>query len=143
MKVVADIQRGYELAKSALEFAYAPYSRYQVGCALKAVGDDHIYCGCNVENVVYPAGICAERATISALFGTRDPRHIKIQWMVVVTNCSLGDVPCGICQQVIAEFAESPEMPIYIANLQEIKACYSLREMRPLNYRYPHQDDRF
>lgn len=141
MKIAEDILKGYELAKNTLEFAYAPYSRYRVGCALKVAGDDNLYRGCNVENVVYPAGICAEQAAIASLFGRRSSGEIKIQWMIVVTDSSLGDVPCGICQQVISEFAESPQMPIYIANLKEIKGCYSLEEMRPLNYRYPHQHD--
>ena len=142
MKVDSDVQKGYELACKALGLAYAPYSRYKVGCALKIEGDDTIYSGCNVENVVYPAGVCAERAVISSLFGHRDPHEICLQWLVVVTDCTLGDVPCGICQQVIAEFGPL-ELPIYIANLERILACHTLKEIRPLNDLFPHQKDRY
>ena len=53
MKVSDEIQRGYELAQVAQSFAYAPYSRFKVGCALKVVGDKMIYSGCNVENTVF------------------------------------------------------------------------------------------
>ena len=141
MDVPEDIQRGYQLAKEALSLAYAPYSKYQVGCALKAYDDDRIYTGCNVENVVLPAGICAERSAIASLFGRRNPSRIKIQWLIVVTDSELGDVPCGLCQQVIAEFAE-PDLPIYIGNLQELKCRHDLRELRPLNYEFPHREDK-
>ena len=142
MEIPEDVQRGHELAKQALAFAYAPYSRYRVGCAIKTFGDEHIYSGCNVENVVSPAGICAERSVITSLFGKRDSSLVRIEWIVVVTDCSLGDAPCGMCQQVISEFA-GPDLPIYIGNLQQIKACYTLEEIRPINYLFPHRQDEF
>ena len=140
MKVPGDVLEGHISAKKALNMAYAPYSHFKVGCALKVFGDDRIHIGCNVENVVFPSGICAERAAISALFGKKDPSLIKLQWVVVVTDSTLGDAPCGMCQQVIAEFSD-PDLPIYIGNLTELKACYTLRELRPLNYVFPHRKD--
>ena len=142
MQIEKKVEEGYRIAIRALECAYAPYSQYRVGCALKLVGDDQIYSGCNVENIVFPAGICAERAAISSLFGKRESTHIKLEWLLVVTDSDLGDAPCGICQQVIAEFAD-PDLPIYISNLQKILACHTLREIRPVNYHYPHQKDRY
>ena len=140
MNVDQEIQKGYELAKAAQGFAYAPYSRFKVGCALKVIGDKTIYSGCNVENTVFPSGTCAERATIFSLFGKKDPSQIRIEWIMVLTSSSQGEVPCGMCQQVIAEFAPQ-DLPIYIGNLEGLKACYTLQEMRPLNYCYPHRKD--
>lgn len=139
MKIGQEIQKGHELAKMAQSFAYAPYSCFKVGCALKIFGDDTIYSGCNVENTVFPSGSCAERATIFSLFGKKDPSLIKLEWIMVVTDSTLGEIPCGMCQQVIAEFAPQ-DLPVYIGNLQELKACYTLQEIRPLNYRYPHRN---
>ncbi|MCY4645212.1 MAG: cytidine deaminase [Bacteriovoracales bacterium] len=140
VEVSSDILEGHAMAKKALAHAYAPYSNFKVGCALKVFGDDRIHIGCNVENVVSPSGICAERAAISALFGEKDPSLIKLRWIVVVSDSTLGDVPCGMCQQVLAEFSD-PDLPIYIGNLQELKACHSLRDLRPLNYVFPHRKD--
>jgi cytidine deaminase len=97
----ADIDRLVAAATQARARAYAPYSRYRVGAALLTkVG--HVYAGCNVENSTFGATICAERSAIAAMVsaGDRDPVAC-----VVVTAGPRPGSPCGICRQVLSEFA--------------------------------------
>jgi len=97
----ADLDRLVAAATKARAHAYAPYSRYRVGAALLTkVG--HVYAGCNVENSTFGATICAERSAIAAMVsaGDRDPVAC-----VVVTAGPRPGSPCGICRQVLSEFA--------------------------------------
>ena len=88
-------------AQAARERAYAPYSRYAVGAALRGVSG-RIYLGVNVENAAYPMTICAERAALVTAIGQgqRDFRAIAV---------ARGDgapiSPCGMCRQSLADFA--------------------------------------
>ena len=96
-----------ELARAATEVrerAYAPYSRYRVGAAI-ATKSGRIFTGCNVENATFGATICAERGAVMQMIaaGERDP----VACAVVTGD---GGSPCGICRQVLAEFAR--DMPI-------------------------------
>jgi cytidine deaminase len=93
-----DIQTLIELARLASERAYAPYSNYPVGAALRA-SSGRIYTGVNVENAAYPQTMCAERSAVFAAVaeGERDFEAIA----VVTRN---GGSPCGGCRQVLAEF---------------------------------------
>lgn len=95
-------------ARSARERAYAPYSKYRVGAAI-ATKSGSIFTGTNVENASYPAGICAERSAISQMVaaGERDP----IACAVATAGPRAGS-PCGICRQVLSEFAR--DMPIVL-----------------------------
>jgi cytidine deaminase len=85
-------------AKEAWGRAYAPYSNYNVGAALLTKSGE-IYDGVNVENAVYPVGICGER---TAIFKAVSEGHRSFQAIAVVTKN--GGTPCGACRQVMAEF---------------------------------------
>ena len=88
-------------AETVMRNAYAPYSKFVVGAALRGA-DGSLHLGCNVENATYPAGICAERAALSRAVadGVREFTAI-----VICTESAVPTPPCGICRQVLHEFA--------------------------------------
>jgi len=86
------------LANEARRRAYAPYSNYPVGAALRTKSG-RIFTGCNVENAAYPTGMCAERI---AIFKAVSEGEREFEVIAVVT--SNGGSPCGGCRQVMAEF---------------------------------------
>jgi len=82
--------------------AYAPYLRFKVGAAIRSV-EGRVHVGCNVENVAYPEGTCAEAGAIAAMIAAGDSRIAEI----AVIADSPEPVPCcGGCRQKIAEFAD-------------------------------------
>jgi len=87
-----------DLANEARKLAYAPYSQYQVGAALRTKSG-RIYTGVNIENAAYPHTICAERV---AVFKAVSEGETEFDVIAVVTNN--GGSPCGGCRQVLAEF---------------------------------------
>jgi cytidine deaminase len=98
-------------AKEARLRAYAPYSRYLVGAAI-ATKKGNIYSGCNVENASFGATICAERGAIMKMVAAGELEPIAC---AVVTGDAEGASPCGICRQVLVEFAR--DMPIVLVGL--------------------------
>lgn len=88
------------------EQAYAPYSRYLVGAALLDV-DGRVFLGANVENASYGLALCAERSAIGAAIAAGARRFAAI---AVVTGGEQPGSPCGMCRQVLAEFA--PSFPV-------------------------------
>lgn len=99
-------------AVSALDKAYAPYSKHPVGAAIIA-SDGAIYAGCNVENAAYPLGQCAESTAIGnmVLNGGNAISHIVIAGPGVEA-CT----PCGGCRQKIREFAGKEGAPVTICD---------------------------
>lgn len=82
--------------------AYAPYSLFKVGAALRSTSGT-IHVGCNVENVAYPEGTCAEAGAIAAMIAAGD---IRIAELHVIADSPSPVPPCGGCRQKIAEFAD-------------------------------------
>ncbi|MCB9060825.1 MAG: cytidine deaminase [Halobacteriovoraceae bacterium] len=122
------VNNAFELAKEAQKRAYAPYSKFHVGSAVKMIGDDQIYVGCNVENVSYGATICAERNALNtsvALSGKR-----KLEFLIVVCDKETPIPPCGLCLQHLSEFCVS-ESIIYLANTKEIFKSLTYKELLP------------
>ncbi|HVJ94243.1 MAG TPA: cytidine deaminase [Labilithrix sp.] len=98
-------------AKAVRENAHAPYSRYFVGAAI-ATKSGRIFEGCNVENASFGATICAERGAIMQMVAAGEREPIAC---AVVTDEVEGVAPCGMCRQVLAEFAK--DMPIVLVGL--------------------------
>lgn len=114
-------------AREARDRAYAPYSEYYVGSAVRSA-DGIIYQGCNVENASYPAGICAERV---ALVKAVSEGEREFDAIAVVTRD--GGAPCGICRQMLYEFA--PQMRVIIARTDGyVVFDGSLSELLPLGF---------
>ena len=100
MKNLTDLERQslIDIANEARRRAYAPYSKYQVGAALRT-SSGKIFTGVNVENAAYPTSICAERV---AVFKAVSEGYTSFEVIAVVT--SNGGTPCGSCRQVLSEF---------------------------------------
>jgi cytidine deaminase len=114
-----------ERALGAMERAYAPYSSFRVGAALLAA-DGTVVEGCNVENAAYPAGLCAERVAVGAAVarGLRD-----FQAIVVATEAETPTPPCGICRQVLMEFA--PNLSVLSVTREGAEARWTMSELLP------------
>ena len=114
-----------ERAAAAMSHAYAPYSGFRVGAALLGA-DGSVAEGCNVENASYPAGLCAERAAVAAAVarGVRDFAAI-----VICTEADIPTPPCGICRQVLMEFA--PQLDVLSVTRGGAVAQWSLSDLLP------------
>ena len=87
-------------AREVRERAYAPYSSFRVGAALRSESGA-LFVGCNVENASYGATICAERTAILTMVAAGDR---WVESIAVFTDAESLSMPCGLCRQVIAEF---------------------------------------
>ncbi len=119
----------FAAAKAAHARAYAPYSRFNVGAAIRAPSGA-IYSGCNVENAAYPQGACAEAGAIAAMALGGERRIVEI---VVVGDGEALCTPCGGCRQRIREFAD-PNTPIHIAGPEGVRASFTLEELLPHSF---------
>ena len=89
-------------AREMLDRAYAPYSKFHVGCAV-LTDAGKIYSGCNVENASYGLTICAERSAMCAAVAAEGPA-VKLRAVAVLNSANMPCSPCGACRQVIFEF---------------------------------------
>lgn len=109
--MIADAEKRRELIATAREYqrrAHAPYSGYRVGAAVLAE-DGRVFGGCNVENAVYGATVCAERVAVFSAIAEGVERIVA----AAVVTPSAGS-PCGFCRQVLSEFADA-STPVYLA----------------------------
>ena len=110
-------------AYRAQQNAYAPYSHYYVGAAV-LTSDGRVFTGVNIENAAYPATICAERVAITKAVSEGYREFVAIA--VVTDN---GGSPCGVCRQVMFEFA--PDMQVLIASGEQIVSELTVSELLP------------
>lgn len=87
-------------ATDVRENAYAPYSHFKVGAAIRGASGA-VYAGCNVENVAYPEGTCAEAGAIAAMVAAGETELTEV---CVIADCPDPVTPCGGCRQKLAEF---------------------------------------
>jgi cytidine deaminase len=113
-------------ADAAMRNAYAPYSQFKVGAAVRS-DRGAIYSGANVENVAYPQGACAEAAALGALITAGEG---AITAVAVVADRADRCPPCGGCRQRLAEFG-SPETPVYLGRPGESFETTTLGELLP------------
>jgi cytidine deaminase len=117
------------VARDMMGKAYAPYSHFHVGAALRGESGT-IYGGCNVENAAYPQGVCAEASAISALIGGGDRRITEV---LVMAHGDGLVTPCGGCRQKLREFA-ADDVQIHIAGPEGHRRSVTLGELLPLSF---------
>ena len=98
-----------DAAREVREAAYAPYSNFKVGAAVRGKSGT-IYRGCNVENVAYPEGTCAEAGAIAAMVAAGETELIEV---AVIAESPSPVPPCGGCRQKLAELtSRHPEAQV-------------------------------
>jgi cytidine deaminase len=108
------------------ENAYAPYSGFKVGAAVRAVSGA-VYTGCNVENAAYPEGTCAEAGAIAAMVAAGEGVIVEA---AVIADSPMPVAPCGGCRQKLAEFA-APEVVLTMATTGGAEERVSIGDLLP------------
>ena len=121
-----DYRKLAKIAIDARENAYVPYSKFKVGAAV-VTEDGSIYTGCNIENASFGATNCAER---TAIYKAVSEGHKKIKAIAIVGDMSTHTYPCGICRQVIVEFATS-DMQIILVKNEDDYIIKTMEEVLP------------
>jgi homotetrameric cytidine deaminase len=117
-----------ELARRAMQRAYAPYSHFAVGVALRDEAGA-LHAGANVENGSYPQGQCAETSAIGALIAAGGT---AIREVVVMADAPL-ITPCGGCRQRLSELA-GPDVPVHLCGPEGIRRTTTMGELLPLSF---------
>ncbi len=120
----------FEAAKTASLNSYSPYSKFKVGCAILS-SSGKIYSGCNVENISYPVGTCAEQSAISAMINAHD---YQISEILIYADSPNLITPCGACRQRINEFA-SADTVVHLANIQGTQKTIHFFDIFPLSFK--------
>ena len=115
-----------DAARRARENAHAPYSGFKVGACIKSL-DGRLFSSCNVENVAYPQGQCAEAGAIAAMVSAGGK---GISEVLIVAEGEALCTPCGGCRQRLAEFSE-PQTLVHIAGPEGLRASFTLGELLP------------
>jgi len=113
-------------AQEARQRAYAPYSGFGVGAALR-MADGRIRTGCNIENASYGLTVCAERVAIWGAVAEGDPTPVAL-----AVASQTGAMPCGACRQVLLEFA--PALPVLVVDDVGNAWITSVRELLPASF---------
>lgn len=117
-----------EAAREARERAYAPFSHFAVGAALRTRAG-RIFAGCNVENASYGLTVCAERV---AVFKAVSEGEREFESIAVVTDADKLTPPCGACRQILWEFCG--DATVVLANLKGQVEVYRMKDLLPLPF---------
>ena len=117
-----------EKAIDAMKNAYSPYSNFRVGAAV-LTGNNKIYTGCNIESASFTPTICAERTAIAKAVSEGER---KISAIAIVGD-SEWTYPCGVCRQVIREFATKETLIIIVKSTHEYRE-YSINDLLPHSF---------
>ena len=115
-------------AVAMLDRAYCPYSHFAVGAALECA-DGTVFTGCNIENAAYSPGICAERTAVAKAVSEGHSDFIRI---VIAGRSADFCVPCGVCRQVLREFA--PDLEIICLNGKGEEQVFTLPQLLPHSF---------
>ena len=124
-----DFDELLEAARAARAYAYAPYSKFAVGAALRDE-QGRIHAGCNVENAAYPQGLCAEAVALGHLVLAGGQR---ITAVAVVGEGAGLVTPCGGCRQKLREFG-GDEVPVVVGDMSTQRARFTLGELLPVSF---------
>lgn len=116
-------------ARIAFGNAYAPFSRFQVGAALRA-DSGAIYSGANIENSSFGLTRCAEQSAVQAMASSGERRFSEI---VIYTAATPPASPCGACRQILFEFA--PDARVFLVNGAGEVVSTTVGELLPLGFR--------
>ena len=117
-------------ARAARENAYAPYSNYKVGAAVRAT-DGRAWSGANMENVSYGLSLCAERAAIAKMV---NEGATELSEVAVATRD--GGTPCGMCLQTMLEFSPDPKKVKVVCQAEGgKKTTYTLADLMPHGFK--------
>ena len=122
-----DLEELIEAAKVVREKAYAPYSNFKVGAAIKTKSGK-IYVGCNVESASYGLTVCAERVAIWKAISEGE-KEFDFETIAVVADTQDLTPPCGVCRQIIWEFCG--DVPVIFANLKGKTETVKMSELPP------------
>ncbi|WP_422031513.1 cytidine deaminase [Roseovarius sp.] len=122
-----------EEAAKVREKAYAPYSGFKVGAAIRS-GSGRVFVGCNVENVAYPEGTCAEAGAIAAMVAAGEG---EIAEVAVIADSPAPVTPCGGCRQKLAEFGAA-DVRVTMATVAGVEKTVTLAELLPLAFEQAH-----
>jgi len=117
------------LAREAVGRAYAPYSGFGVGAAVRTT-DGRRYAGTNVENAAFPQGQCAEASALGAMVAGGGGRVAEV---VVAAAGAAECAPCGGCRQRLHEFAAG-DVPVHLIDLERVRRRTTLGELLPLAF---------
>lgn len=123
MKTLDDL---FEAAAAARQKAYAPYSGFAVGAAIRAASGA-IFSGTNVENAAYPVGTCAEAGALAAMIAAGERQIAEI---LVLAESPEPVMPCGACRQRIAEFA-LPDAKLHSADPTGVRESIAFANLLP------------
>tara|TARA_R110002124_G_scaffold16031_12_gene68786 strand:+ start:622 stop:1014 length:393 start_codon:yes stop_codon:yes gene_type:complete len=124
-----------ETARAVRENAHVPYSRFKVGAAIRA-SSGKVYGGCNVENVAYPQGTCAEAGAIAAMVAAGDTQIAEV---FVIADSPEPVPPCGGCRQKLSEFA-APGVAVTMGTTDGKTRTMTIAELLPGAFSAAHMD---
>lgn len=119
-----------EAAWKAREKSYSPYSRFKVGAAVLGA-DGKVYTGCNIENASYGMTVCAER---TAIFKMVSEGCQKFTALAVVGGNDEDGAPCLACRQVMTEFCQGWDTPIYVSGPSHTIWIHTMEEICPFPF---------
>ena len=122
-----------DAARDVREMAYVPYSKFKVGAAVRGASGA-VYRGCNVENVAYPEGTCAEAGAIAAMVAAGETELTEV---AVIADSPSPVPPCGGCRQKLAEFGRH-DTPVLLATTGGTTLSTTIGDLLPGRFEAAH-----